>query len=1223
MLGDLAGDNPAVLIYDQLDALRWGSSNAADAIDTLKKIVRNLLKIRESRKNISVIFTCRTFDLENDPEISNWLNKPSRENNSNLKSRKIKVDRLHWEKEVVPLLKSKGILIGSLSRKAKNIIRVPQNLKMFLELGKDNEKITFETESSLMTKFWAHKKLCLINQHSCKQSDINETIEKLLSYTEQTGDISYPSILLNTISESVIGAFVSVGILQKNKKQLSFTHQSYLEFQTGSQAVSNYLLSGMDIGKWLGERSKQKLNMRDGFKYFLSLIQDESPEKFESIIREIIPNKNIRFHLKFMALTLAGQIEAPSKSLFKFLLSLYDDSVYQDHIIFTVFFNNFGYWQWLEREGILKDWFDSDDNYLFFHASRLCWSVSKTAGSSVVKLLRSTIAEKPELKSKIYSEIFWNHQWEQESDDFFALRLELLEDGSGKFGYIFWDNLLKAPNRLFAILKLMIKLWTYNHEEGKLYAEGTDLREEISAKQSALMLSELEEKATEVWETFYPEICRLSSYDKDNDRSLFYPYRHIDRSEPGNKVPLLVVRLLQKSGCEYARINSSHFWEITKVARESESRIIFDILLQSYSGLDSSCSDKAIKWFIENFNKLSSNFLRGSDYKQAQVFVAETSKRCSEVAFEELQQFLYLCWDKWDQKHLKNSFHEDSSKFNSTLRKKYWGEPQYFLLSCLDEKRRNNRINNMIAMLNRRFKACGENYFSPFRGYCGVVSSAIGKDKAKSLSDKQWRRLICNPNIDLKRTYKSKRNLADPLKAIDVEYFARDLAEVVILNPKRFFELALSLPNNIPRAYVSSFLKAGEIHEFKEEAEHNAEIADTSLIEKFVKKFSSFEENEFSSTFCRMMDSRAEEFWPKAFYDYLKELAINSIDPAPDSLHIDCGKDVNEINGHSLINNAINSVRSLALLAIGKIVNRQPQLIDNFKDCLVEAQTDSHPAVRTALCEVADFLISVDENFAMAIFLNVANSDLRIASCYWSQNLYNIGFHRETLAGYLPRLRQLVIRMIESKTEEISEHGATQIAARYIFSNEFSDIIDKHANSNRLAVLKGIASEVAHKATDSKYYSRAYPLLQKFWNHSDQSIRDEARKLSFEKALSMKDKTLINEFVKSEAFHDYPGTYMHHFKSYYGKLIHLAPTIFSICEFMTGDLIGDEHRYRHRLQHDAESIISLILRLYEEAEATNNHTISTKCMDIFDLFLQKRVGNSTSVINQIDEVFIL
>ena len=63
-----AGEQRAVLLIDQLDAIRWTSRNSAKAWEICKEILDDALRSPE----MSVVVVGRTMDFNDDPKIKHW-----------------------------------------------------------------------------------------------------------------------------------------------------------------------------------------------------------------------------------------------------------------------------------------------------------------------------------------------------------------------------------------------------------------------------------------------------------------------------------------------------------------------------------------------------------------------------------------------------------------------------------------------------------------------------------------------------------------------------------------------------------------------------------------------------------------------------------------------------------------------------------------------------------------------------------------------------------------------------------------------------------------------------------------------------------------------------------------------------------------------------------------------------------------------------------------------
>lgn len=72
-LSAFAGERQSVLILDQLDAIRWTSAHSNNALDVCKELEHHIQLKRLQGEKVSIILCCRTFDLEHDPSIRNWL----------------------------------------------------------------------------------------------------------------------------------------------------------------------------------------------------------------------------------------------------------------------------------------------------------------------------------------------------------------------------------------------------------------------------------------------------------------------------------------------------------------------------------------------------------------------------------------------------------------------------------------------------------------------------------------------------------------------------------------------------------------------------------------------------------------------------------------------------------------------------------------------------------------------------------------------------------------------------------------------------------------------------------------------------------------------------------------------------------------------------------------------------------------------------------------------
>lgn len=66
----LSKNEKAVIILDQLDALRWTQANSSEALTVCMELIRQVKQLNyERKKKMIIVFACRTYDLENDNNI--------------------------------------------------------------------------------------------------------------------------------------------------------------------------------------------------------------------------------------------------------------------------------------------------------------------------------------------------------------------------------------------------------------------------------------------------------------------------------------------------------------------------------------------------------------------------------------------------------------------------------------------------------------------------------------------------------------------------------------------------------------------------------------------------------------------------------------------------------------------------------------------------------------------------------------------------------------------------------------------------------------------------------------------------------------------------------------------------------------------------------------------------------------------------------------------------
>lgn len=146
----ISKNEKAVIVLDQLDALRWTQAHSRDALLVCAQIINQMERLNFERKyKISIIFVCRTYDLENDNNIKSLFKKIDN-NDEVIKWNKVQVGDL--DEEIV-----KGIVgnrYGQLTNKLREILRISSNLYIWQQLDPDKEYAECSAASHLVSRWW-------------------------------------------------------------------------------------------------------------------------------------------------------------------------------------------------------------------------------------------------------------------------------------------------------------------------------------------------------------------------------------------------------------------------------------------------------------------------------------------------------------------------------------------------------------------------------------------------------------------------------------------------------------------------------------------------------------------------------------------------------------------------------------------------------------------------------------------------------------------------------------------------------------------------------------------------------------------------------------------------------------------------------------------------------------------------------------------------------------
>lgn len=1200
----MAGMRSCVLILDQLDAIRWTSTHSASALDVCKELVFQVMSLQREGKLVSIVLSCRTFDLEHDPEIRNWLDEKNERNRA-----KIEIQPLP-ESTVIGIV---GTAFHKMTGRQRAILSNPQNLSIWVELRNLKNPPSFRSSAELMRQFWKSRRSQL-EDSGIPMSDVNTVLRKLVDWLEKKGKITAPVRTISICSTKAVNALKSYGIIQEQNAQISFCHQSYLDF-----LIAEHLLDEIDNGgsilDWLGSREMQTLFRREQLRQGLALLREESSKKFLKLVKEILKSGNIRFHLKHLVLEVLGQIETIPEEIADYLLKLLSDDYWSQHIFETVILGHVPYVQLLIGRRIIASWLNGINEKRRDRALGLLQSVAEKIPDQVSEQLKPFTKKGKEWLNRVLNTICWRIEYDSEA--MFDIRLELARNGIVSDN-VDWKSLCAGyPIRALRLIEAVLSIWDISKKEDSPSYK----RETLFGNWYRNALEELSRAAESypenTWKMFMPHIERLTSFKASlyDTRLQQWEKKHIDRySSPYIGIKRGVVELSIIAGKKLAAEKPEILYKWTKPLENSLSPIIQEILIEVYAHLPAEYADSGIRWLLKDLNRFGMGTGEGEpEWMSAVRLIKALSPHCSRDLFMKLEHSI-IHYHAPNEKRL--------AKYYLGKRKQgyfghYWGKTQYFLLPALSQNRIKRLTADLISVLNRLFGRYSKEYFlrmGPMKG--GLIGSKLDENLEK-ISDYAWLKIIGNKDIPEEGRGNWEQVSAGKAVESSIWQFSRSLGSIARRFPERFGQLALHFPEDTHHLYISAILDAmvqtkpdSEIPDGKKTFWKPAAI-DTVLA--VWERFCEMNDREVAMSFCRLIRARASEAWPDSIIEKLLYFASSHPDLEPGKLFVHCDVSAEEASAGILFQNTINCVRGVAAEAIGELLWHHPDLLDKLKPGIESLITDQHPVVRMAAITTILPIINIDRARAVDWFCELSKEDARVLTSH-----YAVHFLNHTIHEFPAQLTPMISGMVRSSLAEVSQQGAETATAYFLFYGLFKEEVES-CRVGTIPQRAGVAKVAVELMNEDEYAAQCRELIKTFFNDPDKEVREKISLKIRNNFFDLPENvSLALQFVKSKAFTDNAFHFIYDLKEYKDSLLPCHTVILEICKEITTTLLEESKDYQSIRGFEIREIPPLLLRLYEQTQESMPD-VANRCLDMWDELFEKSIGITRELTKSIEK----
>ncbi len=1080
-------NRPAVLVIDQLDALSSASGRTADAFDLIERLLQDIRSL-SADPPIHTVIVCREFDLANDPTLRSLV-VPS--------ASKLTIDEFDAE-EVDMVLAEAGLEPGGLEQRQRNLLTMPLNLALFLEISQHGSPPSrFRTAKGLFDKYWDVKRRASAHRPAVRTDQWMGAMELLVHRMTATQRVAVAHEHLDEIEPAYLEALVSEGVLIRDQGTLSFAHESLLDYVFARLFVRRRTT----LAAFLKD-SGQGLFRRAQVRQTLSYLRDADRERYVEQLRELLGDPDIRAHIKDLILSWLADVPDPHEGEWlaweeriEPVLTLYQQGkTPSDKLARLAWRRLLTSKQWLayaDGQGLVDRWLSWKHPRLMDDLTSAMSRDQERFG----KRLGARLAETPE----------------KGGDRQINLRGQILMAGDGMSRDTF-DGLLQHVDAvevtdLGGVRGVAGLLQTFWHMLGDHRPEwmaelvAAVARRALRAVRDAgghepsrrllgggLGAGDVVEAAARAAPKTFAELVlppvlelsELAAYDKGpphRDRIwLAIPWGGTESLSVTDAIVTALADALSTWASETSIPEA-----IVDDLRRRHTGISNHMLLAIYRGDPQQYSEAAIKIFLKEPWRFECGTM-DSDYWFARVTIKSLSEHLAPENLKLLEERILSYVPAWER---------SPDGYRSR------GRMQFDLLSSIPSELRSQKVNARIAELRRKFRAPSE----PPRGpRSGMVGSPIPSEATERMTDDQWLRAI-------KRytgSWSNRLGKGDEFKG-GARQLSSELERQTKEDPVRFGRLATRLAEDAHPAYLSAILRGLETTEHA--------VPDELRIAVCGKAY---------------QDAREDLDVARGIADVLGGLVGPVTDGAVEMLswlatqhpHLDSPiirGEAEELSAHGIRGIyawGINTARGKAAEAVGKLIWRDPDNIAKFEPVIDALLREQHPSLVSCVGAVIAAVNYHNPECGIRLLLRVRHGDGLVFATPHFLTL---------LAAQLPErfgaVRPLVETMVRSGASHAQRAGAQLAALAVLYENNAADLVAEAMQGSATHRL-GIARVTSRNLADSNHRAWCERHLTILFDDADERVRQRAASCfrEFQDRGLETCGELVEAFVASRAF---------------------------------------------------------------------------------------------------------
>ena len=308
---------------------------------------------------IHTVVVCRAFDWQNDSRLRQLMPPDSQA--------QVEVAEFTVE-EIRTILTDAGFDPALFLLRQLELLRLPQNLALFLEAGFDASRVpTFDTAKVLFDRYWDAKRQSVTDQITTSPDRWLEVMETLCDEITSAQQLSVVKEKLDRFSPNYLKQMASEGVLTFDGRRYGFGHESFFDycfarlFVTRPESLVSFL-----------KQSEQHLFRRAQVRQVLAYLRDADRDRYVRELAGLLSDEEIRSHIKELAFALLAEVTDPAEEEWaiweewvapelKAIEQGTPSPVKLSALAWRKFFASAPWFAFVDRRGVIESWLDSGE----------------------------------------------------------------------------------------------------------------------------------------------------------------------------------------------------------------------------------------------------------------------------------------------------------------------------------------------------------------------------------------------------------------------------------------------------------------------------------------------------------------------------------------------------------------------------------------------------------------------------------------------------------------------------------------------------------------------------------------------------------------------------------------------------------------------------------------------------------------------------------------------